>query len=88
MENSSNPSLLTIDAIAHRAEDFARREPAKAVVSAVGAGFLLNLLPLGAIAGAAVGVAFSLVRPALLFLGILKACEFYRTKTSTNHSHE
>lgn len=67
-----------------RADDFARQEPAKAVVSAFGAGFLLNLLPLGAIAAVLVSVAFSLVRPALLFLGLWKACDFYRDeRTST-----
>lgn len=70
------------------ADDFARREPAKAVVSAFGAGILLNLLPFGAIAAALVGIAFSLVRPALLFLGLLKACEFYRTQTETSNRHE
>ena len=73
-----------------RADDFARREPAKAVVSAFGAGFLLNLLPLSAIAAALVGIAFSFVRPALLFLGLLKACEFChsQTPTPTPKNHE
>jgi hypothetical protein len=61
--------------IAQCADDFARREPTKAVVSAFGAGILLNMLPLGAIAAALVGIALSLVRPALLFLGLFKACE-------------
>lgn len=71
-----------------RADEFARREPAKAVVSAFGAGFLLNLLPLSAIAAALAGIAFSFVRPALLFLGLLKACECCRTPTPTSTSHE
>ncbi len=71
-----------------RADDFARREPTTAIASAFGAGFLLNLLPLGAIAAALVGVAFSFVRPALLFLGVLKACEYCRTQTSTAPGHE
>lgn len=61
--------------IAQCADDFARREPTKAVISAFGAGFLLNLLPLGAIVAAIVGIALALVRPALLFLGLFKACE-------------
>jgi len=81
-----DPSLHSpsqVDELLHRAEDYARREPTRATVSAFGAGFLLNLLPLGAIAGALVGVAFSLVRPALLFLGLFKACELCRSKTQT-----
>lgn len=71
-----------------RADDFARREPAKAVASAFGAGFLLNLLPLGAIAGALVGIAFAFVKPVLLFLGIVKATEYCRTQTLTVPRHE
>ena len=77
-----------LDDLMQRADDFARREPARATLSAFGAGFLLNLLPLGAIAAALVGIAFSLVRPALLFLGLLKACEFYRTKSQPTATHE
>jgi hypothetical protein len=70
-----------------RADEFARREPTKAVISAFGAGFLLNLLPLGAIVGALVSIAFTLVRPALLFLGLVKACEMcgLRPQSLTNH---
>ena len=58
------------------ADDFARREPTKAVVTAFGAGILLHMLPLGAITAALVAIAYSLVRPFLLFLGLMKACEF------------
>ena len=58
-----------------QAEAFARREPARAVASAVGAGLLLNLLPVRAILGALGAVAFVVARPALLFLGLLKAWE-------------
>ena len=76
------------DDLMQRADDFARREPARATLTAFGAGFLLNLLPLGAIASALVGIAFSLVRPALLFLGLFKACEFYRAKTQPTATHE
>jgi hypothetical protein len=63
-----------------RADDYARREPAKAVVCAFGAGFLVNLIPLGAIVGAVTGIAFGMLRPLLLFLGLMKACELLRTR--------
>lgn len=69
-----------LDDLLERADDFARREPLQATVSAFGAGFLLNLLPLGAIAAAVVAIAFALVRPALLFLGFYKACDLCRSK--------
>jgi hypothetical protein len=70
------------------ADDFARREPTKAVISAFGAGVLLNMLPLGAIVSALVAVAFSLVRPALLFLGLLKACELCGIKPPLPSQHD
>jgi len=63
-------------------DEFARREPTKAVVSAFGAGVLLNLLPIGALVGAIIALAFSLVRPVLLFLGLMKAFELGRAKIS------
>ena len=62
------------------ADDYARQEPTKAIVAAAGAGFLINLLPIGAIVGALAAVAFALARPVLLFLGLLKAYEFLRAK--------
>ena len=45
------------------------------------AGFVLNLLPIGAIVGGLAAVAFATVRPLLLFLGLCKAVEFLRCKT-------
>lgn len=66
------------------ADEFARREPAKAVASAFGAGFLINLLPLGAVVGTIATVAFALVRPVLLFLGLMKAFELTREKFPGN----
>lgn len=64
-----------------RADDYARREPAKAVVTAFGAGFLVNLLPIGAIVGAIAAVTFSMLRPVLLFLGLMKACELWKPRS-------
>ncbi len=69
----------------NKADDFARHEPTKAVLSAASAGFILKLLPIGAIVGLLATVAFALARPVLLFLGLLKAVEFLRGK-STNQS--
>ena len=68
---------LTTRTCLGEAEAFARREPAKAVATAFGAGLLLHLLPLRAVTA----VAIALARPALIILGLLKAwelcpCEF------------
>ncbi len=67
-KTTSAPACKWLD----QADDFTRREPAKAVVSAFSAGVLLNLLPIGAIVGAVVNIAFALARPALLFFGLFK----------------
>ncbi len=56
-------------------DDYARREPVKAVSKAFVAGLFLSLLPLGALAEMLVAVAISLLRPGLFFLGLLKARE-------------
>jgi len=81
-QNENNPT--GVDQWLVQADDFARREPTKAVVSAFGAGVLLNLLPIGAVVGVITAVAFSLIRPALLFLGLMKAFELGRAKLDSN----
>ena len=57
------------------AEDFARRDPSKAVAVAFGVGLALNVLPKRLIVGAATLTAVTLLRPVLLSLGVLKAFE-------------
>lgn len=71
-----------------QADDFARREPAKAIASSFGVGLLIHLLPLRAIASLLVGIACSGLRPILLFLGLMKACDLYRTNKQPTNSHE
>lgn len=75
----SQPTIA-VDDLLHRADDFVRQEPTRAVASAFGIGFLLNLLPLATIVGALVSLAFTLARPVLLCLGLLKAFELYQSK--------
>jgi uncharacterized membrane protein YjjP (DUF1212 family) len=50
-------------------EQYVRDNPMQAILSAVGAGFVLRLLPLGAILGLIVRVLLSLARPALFIYG-------------------
>ena len=64
-----------VQRLLHRAEEFARREPAKAMATAFGAGLLLNVLPARFIAGAVTAVAVPFMRPTLLALGLYKAFE-------------
>ena len=69
-----------IDQWLDRADEYARQEPVKAVTYAFGAGFLVNLLPIGFIVGSLTGIAFTILRPLLLFLGLMKACELWRSR--------
>lgn len=83
-----NNTVPRVDAIVRRAEEFARREPAKAIVSAFGAGVVLNILPMRAVASTCTRLAFSLARPALLFLGLRKAYDLWTTQSHTSARHE
>ena len=58
-----------------RAENYMRREPAKAVAAAFGTGLLLTLLPTRAVARPIAAVVVKLLPPTLLGLGLLKAFE-------------
>jgi hypothetical protein len=82
MKKDQNPKCpAPIDRLLERADEFARHDPTRATLTALGAGIALNLLPLGAIAAKTVDIAFSLVRPALLSLGLFRALELLRNKT-------
>lgn len=74
--------------VLQRAEEFSKREPAKAVLSGFGLGLVLNALPFAAIASVVAGIAFTLLRPALLFLGLVKAFELYQKSTQNPPSHD
>lgn len=84
MSDSRKPKTRPATTLLDQADVFARREPAKALASAFGVGFLINLLPIGAIVGALAGVVFALARPILLFLGLLKAWEICPCKKPPN----
>lgn len=65
--------------------EFARREPATtAAATAFGVGLLINLLPTRAVVGTVTAVGATLLRPALLSLGLIKAVELCCQKTP-NH---
>ncbi len=50
-------------------EDYVRQNPSQAVLSAVAAGFVLRLLPLGSIVGALIRLALFALRPAVFIYG-------------------
>lgn len=67
------------------AEEYARRDPAKAMATAFGAGLLLNLVPPRVIVGTVTAVAVPFMRPALFALGLLKAFELCCKPENTGH---
>ena len=72
------------------AERSVREEPVKTAGLAFVAGLFLTILPVGRILAGLVRVAFALVRPALLILGVVKLVEEFdkRSKSSTPKKHE
>ena len=71
----THPAELCLQQVFDKTEEYVRREPAKAVAAAFGAGLLLKLLPTRAVARPIATLAVSLLPPALLGLGLLKAFE-------------
>lgn len=59
-------------------EDKIKASPLAAVGLAFGAGIVLTRLPVLSIGGLVLRVALSLVKPALLVLGAMKACDLAR----------
>jgi len=70
-----HPAELCLQRTLERTEAYVRREPAKAVAAALGAGLLLKLLPTRAMVRPITTLAAALLPPALLGLGLLKAFE-------------
>ncbi len=62
-------------------EQYVRDNPTQAVLSAVGAGFVLRLLPLGAILGLIVKLLLSLAKPALFIYGAITVYKHFVTNT-------
>lgn len=59
------------------------RHPAKAVLCATAAGYLLNRLPLRSLLITNVRIASALAPPLLLAIGAAKACEYLQSKART-----
>ena len=57
-----------------------RKRPVKSVVWAFFIGIILAVFPLGRIVGAMMGLAFALLRPVLLLLGVVKLCEEFEER--------
>ena len=59
-------------------EAYVRENPSQAVLSALAAGFVLRLLPLGAITGALIRLVLFAVRPAIFIYGAVSLYKHFQ----------
>ena len=69
-------------------EEYVRNNPTQAVLSAVGAGFVLRLLPLGAILGALVRLALFALRPAIFIYGAVALYKHFQESQTAGQQHQ
>ena len=62
-------------------EEYVRANPSQAVMSAVAAGFVLRLLPIGALVGVLVRLAIFALRPAVFIYGAVALYKHFQTPT-------
>jgi hypothetical protein len=86
LETPAKPLDEVIRDVLHEAETLLRREPAKAVALAFGVGLLFHVLPKRFVVSTATTTALTLLKPALLTFGIVKAAELVLAQTKS-HSH-
>ena len=67
-------------------EDYVRANPTPAFLSALGVGFVLQLLPIGALGSALVRLAFFALRPAIFIYGAVTL--YKQFQQSREQSHE
>ncbi len=60
-------------------EEYVRANPTQAVMSAVAAGFVLRLLPIGALVGALVRLAIFALRPGVFIYGAVALYKHFQT---------
>jgi hypothetical protein len=61
-----------------QAEEYVRANPTPSFLTALGAGFILQLLPIGAIIGALVRLVFFAIRPAIFIYGAVSLYKHYQ----------
>jgi hypothetical protein len=57
-----------------------RKQPVKSLVWAFFVGIFLTVFPIGRMLGLLTGIAFGLLRPILLWLGLVKASEIFNER--------
>jgi ElaB/YqjD/DUF883 family membrane-anchored ribosome-binding protein len=60
-------------------EEYVRANPSQAVLWAIGAGFILRLLPIGAVVGALIRLVMFAIRPAIFIYGAVMLYKHFQT---------
>lgn len=74
-ETSPQPVEHLMKRFVNDAESMVKDEPAKAIAVAMGLGLVLNVLPTRFLVSSMTAVTLTVLRPALLSLGVVKAFE-------------
>ncbi|WP_395736837.1 hypothetical protein [Prosthecobacter sp.] len=82
-----HPIELCFQQTLERAEEYVRREPAKVVGAALGAGLLLSILPARSMKRPIASLGSLLLSPALIGLGLIKVFEICCQTTPCKEAH-
>jgi hypothetical protein len=76
IESADQPAASKpVSELVRKTADEVRKQPVRSLVWAFFVGVFLTVFPIGRILGLLAWIAFGLLRPILLLLGLLKACE-------------
>ncbi|MDI1312855.1 hypothetical protein [Prosthecobacter sp.] len=75
IDPTPKPAEQFVHRLVNDAETMARNEPAKAMAVALGLGLVLHVLPTRFLVASVTAVTLTVLRPALLTLGVVKAFE-------------
>ncbi len=65
----------SLEPVSQKVEAFAKEKPTHALSAAVGVGIIMAILPIGGILGGVLRLAFAVLRPILMLLGVLRIYE-------------
>lgn len=82
-ETTPQPAEHLLSQFVNDAESMVKNEPAKAIAVAMGLGLVLNVLPTRFLVSSVTAVTLTVLRPALLSLGVVKAFELCHSSPKT-----
>ena len=87
MSDESNQFQDKVNDYHAQGEEYVRANPTQAVLSAVAAGFVLRLLPIGALVGLLTRLAIFALRPAVFIYGAVALYKHFQGAPPANDEH-